>query len=488
MHTLQVEDAAEQEKAVAAAHEKHAAGAYNLAKSHGGIYCKAAQFVSSLQGGAGDKGIPSQYLAALAVLTDQAKSQAFENVAVCIKEDNGKDWSDFFSEVNKKAIAAGSLAQVHEATLKIGSKKVALKLQYPNLRTEMASDFAVFQQLGAQIQPGGYDLRWLANDIEKFITKELDFTIEANNSETARLLLAHRGNVVVPAVDKSLLSTRVLCTDFIPGLERFDGTKVTKEQEGYSRSVLGTTVAEVFAELMLQHGVVHGDPHAGNVYAASGNRVVVLDHGLHHHLSEEDRTHLCHLVRACILGCSTSTVQKHAQHFAGVLWRLFPLVINPAFAFAVPSSLKDIQAANAARLPDDISLEDVWKTMISMQESESDVLGALHSLGYVRGLLNTLGFSEKGRVLCLGRAATYGIYDKGLWPGASEADAARVGLLGWLSLQASLVMMWVRVELLFFLLMFLSPLVGLYLSLFGAGKAEAETEDNADKLIRAKTV
>ena len=165
------------------------------------------------------------------MLTDQANSQPFEKVAVCIKEDVGKEWSEVFSDVNQEAIAAGSLAQVHEATLTEGSKKVALKLQYPSLRTEMASDFAVFQQLGAQIQPGGYDLRWLATDIQKFITKELDFTIESNNSETARLLLAHRKDVIVPAVEKSLLSPRVLCTEFVPGLERFDGIKVSKEQK-----------------------------------------------------------------------------------------------------------------------------------------------------------------------------------------------------------------------------------------------------------------
>eukprot|EP00961_Rhodomonas_salina_P247058 3338075-Rhodomonas_salina.3 len=43
--------------------------------------------------------------------------------------------------------------QVHRATLHSG-EEVAVKLLYPNLRKEMASDFAMFRRLGSQIKPG----------------------------------------------------------------------------------------------------------------------------------------------------------------------------------------------------------------------------------------------------------------------------------------------------------------------------------------------
>jgi len=319
--------------------------------------------------------------------------------------------------------------------------------------------------------------------IEKYITKELDFTIEAGNTDRAHSLMVHRSDLIVPAVDRTMLSKRVMCTKYVSGLTRFDSPKVSKEQEGFSKSRLGQTVADVFAELTLLHGVVHGDPHHGNVYAKGANQVVVLDHGLHHHLAEKDRVALCNLINACILG-SKSNVRKYAEHFAGDLWRLFPLVINPAFAFAVPSSLRDIQAANESRLPDDISLEDVWKTMLSMHESESDVLGALHSLGYVRGLLNSLEYSEKYRVLALGTAATYGLHEKALWPGAPPKDAAKVSVLSWISLQCALVFLRIRVEVLFLLLWTLSPLIQIYLTLFGRSsknEAGAEAKEEVQK-------
>ena len=49
-------------------------------------------------------------------------------------------------------------------------ESVAVKLLYPALRKEMASDFAVFRMVGAQIKPGGFDLQWLVKDFEEALT------------------------------------------------------------------------------------------------------------------------------------------------------------------------------------------------------------------------------------------------------------------------------------------------------------------------------
>lgn len=43
------EDPVQRDLMLNTAHAKHAEAAYNLAKMYGGIYCKAAQFVASLQ-------------------------------------------------------------------------------------------------------------------------------------------------------------------------------------------------------------------------------------------------------------------------------------------------------------------------------------------------------------------------------------------------------------------------------------------------------
>ncbi len=66
-----------------------------------------------------------------------------------ILEELGSSSAALFKSFERTPFAAASLAQVHKATLKDG-RAVAVKVQYPELRANMASDLAVFRTMGAQ--------------------------------------------------------------------------------------------------------------------------------------------------------------------------------------------------------------------------------------------------------------------------------------------------------------------------------------------------
>lgn len=84
-----------------------------LARRNGGIYNKAAQFVASLQGGAGDKGVPKTFVKTLAVLTDSAPFKPFSVMRPVLVEDFGEEGiARIFSSIDEAPIAAASLAQV----------------------------------------------------------------------------------------------------------------------------------------------------------------------------------------------------------------------------------------------------------------------------------------------------------------------------------------------------------------------------------------
>jgi aarF domain-containing kinase len=210
-------------------HELHNRSAYkclDLARENGGIYNKAAQFAASLQGGAGERGIPEEYIKALRVCTDHAPGQPFSKIDAVIIEEFGMSGRQLFRQIDEVPIAAASLGQVHRAVCKDGTE-VAVKIIYPELRRELASDFAVFKTLGSQIKPGGFDLQWLVKDFEDALKKELDFEGEARNAERCREMLSHLSNVRVPRVLWNFTRKSVVTTEFQGGLIRVDDHQVT---------------------------------------------------------------------------------------------------------------------------------------------------------------------------------------------------------------------------------------------------------------------
>ena len=126
-------------------HRKYAEQAFTFASTHGGIYIKAAQFVASLQGGAGEAGVPREYVEALKPLTDRVPPRHFSAVAPIVQEEFGKPIDELVDSIEEWPVAAASLAQVHRAVMSSSgaatARPVALKLQYPTLKEQMAADF-----------------------------------------------------------------------------------------------------------------------------------------------------------------------------------------------------------------------------------------------------------------------------------------------------------------------------------------------------------
>ena len=463
------------DQARAAFHTKWAKNAHDFAVDHGGVYVKAAQFIASLQGGAGEAGVPIAYVDALRPLTDRVPPRPFAAVSVVAEEELGAPIGELVESIEEEPIAAASLAQVHLAHVPPRNASggaavaVAFKLQYPTLREQVATDFEVLNMMQSMVTTQ-YDFTWLLSDLKAYVTSELDFTTEAKNGLAAAAALASLAPaVLIPALVPQLCSTRTLATEYVDGLTRLDrpaelaALRLDPEE-------LGRLVSAAFAELSLIHGLVHGDPHSGNVYArvrpngtsgaAAGGgggggggsgggtaatapaQLVLLDHGLYHRLTDADRLRMCSLILECATPWpSPKRVRACAGHFAGKLAPLFPALLSPAFALAGGLNARQLRAAAEGRLPEGTSLEDVWSTLQEMHSGESDVIGLLHSMGYVRGLHNALAFAEEPRVAALARAAVRALH-------AAKAPY----VLGDLRLRVALALTALRVRVLFVLL------------------------------------
>lgn len=415
------------EAAAHALHRKHAQACFETARASGGVYIKAAQFVASLKGAA-EAGIPTEYVTALASLTDQAPGRPWAEVSSVMDEDLPGSSSDFFERIEPLPLAAASLAQVHRATLRAeydGISKVAIKVQRPGLAAQMADDFSVFAAFRSMVRPGGHDLGWLVDDVQRHIETELDFRNEVRNAAACRAALAWRcGRVRVPAVVPKLCSARIVTSELVEGCVRVDDAEGLR-RIGVSSAEASELIASAFAELTLVHGLVHGDPHAGNVYlraAPPGGatrawrpwrrratvELVVFDHGLYHTLDDAARLKLAELLLLCARPRPPKRrVRQAAEALAGPqLWKLLPLLLSPAFALGSSLTRDELRAAARGELPADADLDAVYRALVAVREREPWLLGLLHSLGYVRGLLGALGQPERARVHELARWAT----------------------------------------------------------------------------------
>eukprot|EP00793_Prasinoderma_coloniale_P007093 PRCOL_00006945-RA len=418
-------------------HARSAQELLRLAKDNGGIFIKAAQFAASVRGP-----VPAEYVDALSEVQDRAPARPWEEIRPHLEAQLGAAVDEVFESIEETPVAAASLAQVHRAVLKDG-RAVAVKVQYPGLQAQIASDLNMIQMALMMFKDRvPFDVTWLLNELRALLARECDFEVEAANAARARAALAWRGGeVLVPGVIAELSGKQVLVTDFVEGMVRVDDAEGLA-RAGLAPAAVGDAIARVAAEMMLVHGLVHGDPHAGNVHvrprraegdgeaegdgggggdaaadpspsssAASGAatpQVVILDHGLYFDLDEEQRRALCALLRALVVG-PRAAARAHAEALAGPLAGVLPLVLSPWFA----ANLGLREAARLARGEFSIDLQTVVEFLSGMESRSHELLGtaarcAVAAAGAAGATLPLLVFAAPVAIAAAGTYATVG--------------------------------------------------------------------------------
>ncbi|KAK3354571.1 kinase-like domain-containing protein [Neurospora tetraspora] len=253
--------------------------------------------------------------------------------------------------MERTARASASVAQVHWARLPDG-REVAIKIQKPEIEKQIGWDLWAFKVV-TWVYSWWFDLPLysLVPFTSERLRLETDFENEAKNSEIMRQLVENepslRGRVYVPPVYPELSSKRVLTTEWIEGIRLWDKDAMTrpwlggygngsagvhgaqldppdmtairsalrKSTQGYTHMIkpertewkgrrgkggLGlstkdvmTTMVDLFSAQIFKWGVVHCDPHPGNIFIRrlpNGRaELVLIDHGLYVYMSDKFR-------------------------------------------------------------------------------------------------------------------------------------------------------------------------------------------------------
>jgi aarF domain-containing kinase len=246
--------------------------------------------------------------------------------------------------MEKTARASASVAQVHWARLADG-REVAIKIQKREIASQVGWDLWSFKVV-AKAYSWWFDIPMdvLVPYITERLMLETDFENEANNADQMKKLVAAEprlnGRVYIPTVYRELSSKRVMTAEWIEGVRLWDkegisgrwqggwhqsspgaggarlpelpknytkiDTKVPEDAPknpllkpnrshwkgkdgsgglGVSLKTTMTTIVDLFSAQMFLWGIVHCDPHPGNIFIrrlANGSpEVVLIDHGLY---------------------------------------------------------------------------------------------------------------------------------------------------------------------------------------------------------------
>jgi predicted unusual protein kinase regulating ubiquinone biosynthesis (AarF/ABC1/UbiB family) len=261
-----------------------------------------------------------EYVTGLKSLQDQCPPFSTTEAIRIIESELRCNVDDVFVDFPKVPIAAASLGQVYRAVTRDevvvgigngggnggreeeGSNVVAIKVQRPNIVNQIALDMYIIRETIAPFVKRTFNLNTdIVGVIDAWGTgfvDELDYIQEAVNAKSfsdsiGRTPLA--GVVFAPPVVDELTTRNVLTTQWIVG-ERLD------ESTRDDVSVLCSIAMNSYLTMMLETGLLHCDPHPGNLLRTNDGRLCILDWGMVTRLDSELQItlieHMAHLTSA----------------------------------------------------------------------------------------------------------------------------------------------------------------------------------------------
>ena len=241
--------------------------------------------------------MPPEFIEELATLQDNVPPLTEEQVVRVMEQELGVPWEDVFETIDPQPLAAGTIAQVHRATLADHTKAV-VKVQRPDAKEQIEQDLALLEVFAEKVadRPGlkqVVDMQAVFEHLSESLHRELDFRREAENIDRMGSVIGDFTRLRVPVVHADYSTSRLLV------MQDIGGGPAASAPEGPARREAARQLLESFYKQILVDGFFHADPHPGNLmWQPEEETLYFLDLGMIGEVGPDLREHMMLLLMA----------------------------------------------------------------------------------------------------------------------------------------------------------------------------------------------
>jgi predicted unusual protein kinase regulating ubiquinone biosynthesis (AarF/ABC1/UbiB family) len=175
--------------------------------------------------------------------------------------------------LERKAVAAASLGQVHKAILASTGEKVAVKIQRPNIEQLVRMDLStlkfVIWLITRFIDTSEFiDLMAFYSEFKRTTYEEINYITEAANAKRFKEMFKDDPTIYIPKAYEEYTTRRVLVLEWIDGIKINDYAGL--EAAGISRLEAANRTVRAYFHQFFEAGFFHADPHPGNIFIKKG--------------------------------------------------------------------------------------------------------------------------------------------------------------------------------------------------------------------------
>lgn len=327
----------------------------------GPTFIKLGQIMASR-----DDVIPKEFCEELSHLRNQVSPMDFDKVLDILNVEYGGKVYEIFKSIDEEPIGSASIAQVHRALLKDGSK-VVIKVQREKIDELMTLDVKVLKKLIDllkidKIFNSVINFSDAIDEMYETAKEEMDFLIEADHTKEfyeKNKAILYIGS---PKVYFEYTTSKVLVMEYMEGIKINDFNSL--EKYGYNRDEIGKKLACNYIKQAITDGYFHADPHSENIKISEG-KIIYLDFGMMGKISKKDRE----LLGNCILAILRDDITE-VSHILLTLGKTSSQVDY----MVLKNDIRKVLDKNMGQNASDIDIKELLNDMLAMLSNNHIVL------------------------------------------------------------------------------------------------------------------